>query len=398
MKICYLVNQYPKISHTFIRREILALESLGVEVERVSVRRVEESVVDSADALEFTKTHFIISASKLRSALALISAFILNIYLISKVFGLWLSLSRNAGGKKLRHFFYLMEACWLKRFCERNKITHLHTHFGTNSATVALFCRVLGGPPYSFTVHGPEEFDFPVALSLKEKIHAAKFVVAITSYCKSQLCRWAHFDDWAKIVEVHCAIDDGVLNAHPENTLAPQRFVSIGRLCEQKGQMLLLDAVRVLRDDYPDIELHLVGDGEFREIFERYIQTHKLEKNIFIRGWMTGAQIITELDAARAMVLPSFAEGLPVVIMEAFARQRPVITTYIAGIPELVTSDNGWLVPAGNLEALITAMRDAIKADNLRLLAMGKQGFNAVKARHNAPIEAQTLFDVICRA
>ncbi len=113
---------------------------------------------------------------------------------------------------------------------------------------------------------------------------------------------------------------------------------------------------------------------------------------------MTGAQIITELDAARAMVLPSFAEGLPVVIMEAFARQRAVVTTYIAGIPELVTPDNGWLVPAGNVDALVIAMREVIEADNATLFAKGLHGFNAVKARHNAPIEAQTLFDVICRA
>jgi glycosyltransferase involved in cell wall biosynthesis len=329
--------------------------------------------------------------------LALINAFVLSLMLVPKVFGLWLTLGRNAGGKKLRHFFYVMEACWLKRFCQRNHITHLHTHFGTNSATVALFCRVLGGPAYSFTVHGPEEFDFPVVLSLKEKIHAAKFVVAITSYCKSQLCRWAHFEDWEKIVEVHCAIDDSVLNAQPANELAAQRFVSIGRLCEQKGQMLLLEAVRILRNDYPAIVLHLVGDGEFRAVFERYIQTHNLEKNIFICGWMTGAQIITELDAARAMVLPSFAEGLPVVIMEAFARQRPVVTTYIAGIPELVTPKNGWLVPAGNVEALIAAMRAVIETDNTTLWVMGNDGFNAVKERHNAPIEAQTLLDAISR-
>lgn len=392
LKVCYLVNQYPKISHTFIRREILELESLGVEVSRVSIRQVSEELVDAVDCDEHSKTHFLISSSRLKSASAMLAAILLCVPRVPRVIPSWLRLTQNARGQVVKHLFYLAEACWLFQFCKSNGIDHLHAHFGTNPATVALLCRLLGGPNYSFTVHGPEEFDSPKALSLREKLHHSKFCVAISSYCKSQLWRWANFEDWHKVAEVHCTVGNNGFCHSPNPIVAKQRFVSIGRLCEQKGQMLLLQAVEKLVVDHPEVELHLVGDGEYRARFERFIADRNLENNVILHGWRSSEYIIEQLDQSAVMVLPSFAEGLPVVIMEAFARRRPVIATFIAGIPELVTPECGWLVPAGSVDALAIAMAQALQTPSAILEEKGQCGYRAVLARHFAATEVTKLY------
>lgn len=395
LKICYLVNQYPKISHTFIRREILALEALGVDILRVSVRQVAEALVDPVDQQEHGKTHFIISLSKARSAWAMLTAAFGRTPSLLKVLPLWYRLARNAQGSYLKHFFYLLEACWLYKFCDKHHIQHIHAHFGTNSTTVSLLCRSLGGPSYSFTVHGPEEFDSPNALSIREKIQHAKFVVAITSFCKSQLYRWADFADWQKITEVHCVVDNAMLLKAPNPVIHNQRLVSIGRLCEQKGQVILLQAIVKVKERYPAVELHLIGDGEYRGYIERFIQENQLENNVVLHGWQGTTAIIEQLDQSAALVLPSFAEGLPVVIMEAFARRRPVLTTYIAGIPELVTPDSGWLVPAGDVDALASSIEGILTTPTADLTEKGVRGYEAVRTRHSAKTEAYRLYQQI---
>ena len=392
MKVCYLINQYPKISHTFIRTEILALERLGAQVLRVSVRDANESILNEIDTQEHGKTHFIINGTRVGLLQTFARLFFKNLPSIVTLLPLWLSLARRANSSYLKHFFYLLEACWLSDFCKKHDVEHLHAHFGTNPATLALLCHKLGGPSYSFTVHGPEEFDSPVALSIREKIHHAKFVVAITSYCRSQLSRWSDFSDWSKIIEVHCAVDQAILAAEPKASAAPKQLVSIGRLCEQKGQFLLLQAIKELKVLHPDVMLNLVGDGEFRQIIEHYIREHQLESNVTLMGWQSGSAIAEALDAASIMVLPSFAEGLPVVIMESFARKTPVLTTYIAGIPELVNDENGWLIPAGNVCAIVDVLDAVMSGDSSTIEQKGNAGYQSVIERHDADTEAKKLF------
>jgi glycosyltransferase involved in cell wall biosynthesis len=276
----------------------------------------------------------------------------------------------------------------------------LHAHFGTNPAAVALLCRVLGGPTYSFTVHGPEEFDHPSELSLGAKIESAAFVVAISDFGRSQLYRWCAPADWPKIHVVRCGVDDAFLRTHPE---PPQghRLVCVGRLCEQKGQFLLLQAVGRLVQERVPVELILAGDGPLRPSLEGEIDRLGLRNTVRMTGWLTNAQVREEMRQARAVVLPSFAEGLPVVLMEALALGRPVITTYVAGIPELVEHGiHGWLVPAGSLDALTDALRQALQAPRSALKALGTAGAARVAEQHIAGREAgklATLFQALVR-
>ncbi len=392
MKIAYLVNKYPKVSHSFIRREISALEASGLPVARFSIRSCESELVDSKDKLEFEKTQVVLDVG-IRGLLLSLLGFAFS-KPISLLKGLRLALRISWGSDRgiLHHIIYLAEACVLRRWLHDVEAMHLHAHFGTNSTTVAMLCNAIGGPSYSFTVHGPEEFDRAENIALTEKINRAKFVVAICSFGKSQLYRWCDYQQWQKIHVVHCGVDDEYFNQPETFILDVPNLVCVGRLCEQKGQILLLQAIKQLKSEGLPIEVTLVGDGPLRSQLEALICEYGLQAQVKITGWASGIQVQNYITNARALILPSFAEGLPVVLMEAFALHRPVISTYIAGIPELVESDvNGWLIPAGSIEALTAAMRKVLYMSPDRLTQMGSAGTMHVKGQHDVVQEAQKL-------
>ncbi|MCA1994031.1 MAG: glycosyltransferase [Coleofasciculus sp. S288] len=392
MRVAYLVNQYPKVSHSFIRREISGLEACGVQVARFSIRSCESELVDEADKQELKKTRYVLKTgiaslllSSLRTAITRPIRFLKSLWLTLKIG--W----RSDRGVLL-HLAYLAEACVLLDWFSELEITQVHAHFGTNPTAVAMLCHVLGGPPYSFTVHGPEEFDKATVLALEEKIKWASFVVAISSFGKSQLYRWCDRRYWSKIHEVHCGVDKIFLN-QPHTPVPQQRqLVCIGRLSEQKGHLLLIEAAGQLAAEGLPFKLVLVGDGPLRPQIEARIAQIGLQDCVEITGWASNTEVQQQILASRALVLPSFAEGLPVVIMEALALGRPVISTYVAGIPELVKPGIcGWLVPPGSVEALVDAMRDALQLPIEKLEQMGLVGAELVARRHDAAVEAGKL-------
>jgi glycosyltransferase involved in cell wall biosynthesis len=290
------------------------------------------------------------------------------------------------------HLIYLAEACLLRRWLREAGCNHLHAHFGTNATEVAYLCEQLGGPGFSFTVHGPEEFDMPAALHLRAKVRRARFVVAISSFGRSQLMRWIDPVDWPKIRVVHCGLDAEFLSQPPTPVPQAQQLVCVGRLCEQKGQLLLLRALHRLREQGKHVDLVLAGDGEMRPEVEALIAELGIADQVRITGWIDGRTVREEILHARALVLPSFAEGLPVVLMEAMALGRPVISTFIAGIPELVRPGvNGWLIPAGDIQALADAMREVLEHDDAALAAIGARARERAVARHSIDTEARKL-------
>ncbi len=395
MKIAYLVNQYPKVSHSFIRREIAAVEKSGLTVERFSVRQCESELIDPDDKNEFQKTKVILDVGP-KGLLTQLFAVALKAP-IPWLKSLWLAI--NIGRTSQRgifyHLIYFAEACVLLGWLQKADIDHLHVHFGTNSATVAMLCNALGGPPYSFTVHGPEEFDRIKDLAIAQKINRASFVVAICSFGKSQLYRWCDYKQWSKIHVVHCGVDGNFLNQKVKDISSEPHLTCVGRLCEQKGQLLLLQAVGQISQEGKKCKLTLVGDGELRPEVEALIEEYGLEEQVTITGWASGEEVKNYIANARALVLPSFAEGLPVVIMEALALGRPVISTYVAGIPELVNHGvNGWLVPAGSIEELKNAIRSALVLPAEDLAQMGQAGSKSVFLRHNIGREADKLVEL----
>ncbi len=393
--VAYLVNQYPKVSHTFIRREILALEQQGVSVTRFALRGWDAEVTDSADIEERARTRYVLEGGALPLAGAVAATIVRAPSRFARALVSALRMSRRSPRSWPYHLVYLAEAAWLRQELRVAGVAHLHAHFGTNGAEVALLVRELGGPPYSFTVHGPEEFDAPEALHLRAKIEKAAFVVAISSFGRSQLYRWIDADQWPKVRVVHCGLD-AQFNSSPAGTSgAEARLVCVGRLCEQKGQLLLLDAVKVVLDRGKALTLVLAGDGELREAIERKIDALGLREHVSITGWIDSARVRTEMLAARALVLPSFAEGLPVVIMEAMALRRPVLSTFVAGIAELVRPGlDGWLVPAGDVQALADAIETCLETPAPILARMGDDAHQRVMARHSIAVEAGKLAEL----
>lgn len=397
-RIAYLVNQYPQPSQSFIRREIRALEELGYAVERFTVRRYDGPLVDEQDVAERERTTALLDAGPLQLLIGTALTLLTRPRSFAKSLALAVRLGRRSDRGWLRHLIYFVEACALLRLLARKGVDHVHAHFGTNSATTALFCRTLGGPSYSFTVHGPEEFDKPEFLHLGTKIEHAAFVVAVSEFGQSQLFRTCGYDEWSKVHVVHCGVDASFHDVAPTPPPPEPRLTCVARLHEQKGLPMLVDAVGLLRRNGVPVQVTIVGDGPLRGLLEKRIIELGLSDAICLAGWMSNAEVRRELLAARALVLPSFAEGLPVVIMEALALHRPVISTYVAGIPELVEHNVcGKLVPAGAVEPLAVAMCEILEASSDELATMGAEGARRVRRAHCAATEAAKLAALIER-
>jgi colanic acid/amylovoran biosynthesis glycosyltransferase len=401
-RIAYFINQYPKVSHSFIRREIHALERQGFDILRIALRGWDSETIDTIDKQEQKLTRYVLQDGLVPLLFATLRV------LVTSPGGFFsaLVLAIRTGWRAARplpyHLIYFAEACrmlpWLKAFGAK----HVHAHFGTNSAEVVMLAHALGGPGYSFTVHGPDEFDQPQALGISEKIHRAAFVVAISSYGRSQLYRWIEYACWPKIRVIHCGVEpafhEGFLVAPP---VAP-RLVCVGRLAAQKGLLLLIAAASHLKKKGVKFELVIVGDGEMRSEVEALITKHAIGNQVRLTGSVSTERLREEILAARALVLPSFAEGLPGVIMEAMALRRPILTTYVAGIPELVQHGmNGWLIPAGSIDALADGMEEILSRSSEELRIMGEANYTRVLERHSIDVGARKLgklFEESCAA
>jgi colanic acid/amylovoran biosynthesis glycosyltransferase len=392
LRIAYFVNQYPKVSHTFIRREIQALERQGFAIQRIALRGWDADLADAEDACERELTRYALRGGIVPLIFAVIGAAVTRPVRVINALRLAFKMSVHADRPWPLHLVYFAEACrivpWLKQF----GASHIHAHFGSNSAEVVMLAKVLGGPSYSFTVHGTEEFDKPEFLKLGEKARRAAFVVAVCSFGRSQMYRWADYADWPRLHVVHCGLEPAFHDVPAASLPEFPRVLCIGRLSKEKGQLLLLDAMNHLACKGINFELVLAGDGEMRGELESLIANHNLQDKVRITGWISSSQVREEILTARALVQPSFAEGLPVVLMEAMALRRPVLTTFVGGIPELVRhGEEGWLFPAGDVEALASTLAEFLTTPAEVLQRMGDAGHQRVVERHSVDIEAAKL-------
>ena len=391
MKIGYFMNSYPMTSTTFIRDEIQALEAQGVEIERYAIRQWHQPLVDENDKSEQRRTRYILTGRTSALIFDFIAEAISNPAGLLRALGTWQRLVRNAGGGFVRHCAYLLEAASLKRRTKQDNIQHLHTHFAANSAAVALLSERFGGPSFSFTVHGPDDFENTVSLSLREKIVRARFVAAISNYCRAQLASAAGIDVWSKLKIVRCGVDADTFTPSATPFDDNSTFVCVGRFSRHKAQVLIVEATSRVAHRYPQVRVLLIGDGENRDAIEEAIHRLGMSDHVILMGWKSNVEVRQTLGQARAFLLPSFAEGLPVAIMEAFAMGRPVISTYIAGIPELVDDSCGWLVPAGSIEEIERAMIAALETPSSKLMEMGQEGRRRVLQTHDVNRNAAGL-------
>lgn len=392
LRVAYLVNLYPAVSHTFIRREILALERLGVSVTRIALHGWDTVLADEQDHRERERTQYVLQQGVLGLLWPVLSTLIRSPRRFLSALMLALKLGRRAFRPLPYHLVFLAEACRIHGWVRAAGVQHVHAHFGSNPAELALLVQALGGPTFSFTVHGPTEYDQPTYHKLGEKAAQAAFVAAISSYGRSQLYRWVQHQHWPKIKVVRCAVEPSFREAAPTPPPAAPRLVCVGRICHEKGQMLLVEAAAKVVKKGIALELVLAGDGPVRPQVEALVASLGLQAHVRITGWLSGEQVREEIVAARALMLPSFAEGLPVVVMEAMALGRPVATTYVAGIPELVlTGETGWLFPAGDIDAIAQAIETCLATSTDDLARMGTSARHRVLERHDPDVEAAKL-------
>ena len=394
VRVAYLVNQYPKTSHAWMRREIAAVEGSDIELDRYSIRRVDEPLVDPGDLSEEQKTRFLLHHKPAILLATLWTALTRPLRFLEALRLTWFIGRRHPRGR-FAHLYYLAEACLLRRWLAAKPVDHVHAHFGTNSATVACLTKVLGGPGYSFTFHGPEIFESISHHGLREKLHRAEFAVAISYHGMSMLKRWSEYDHWGKLHLIHCGTDETFLGSEPVANPANGRLVCVARLSPVKGHLVLLDAVERLVGEGLDPKLAFVGGGDFQAEIERVARAKGLLERCEFLGWKSGAEVRDEVLGSQAMVLPSFDEGLPVVFMESYALRRPVISTYIAGIPELIENgDNGWVVPAGSVDDLTRALRECLSMSAEDLERYGAEGRGRVEQHHDSRREALRLAEL----
>jgi glycosyltransferase involved in cell wall biosynthesis len=396
-RIAYLTNVYPKPSHSFIRREIFALERQGFEVMRISVRDGGAMLPDPTDRAEHGRTRILLNGNYWELARAFMTRSISRPKKMARAMATAWQMGRDSRKGPVRSCAYLLEACLLVQYLEARRIRHVHVHFGTNPASVARLARDLGDLTYSVTLHGPDEFDEPKALLLSEKVSGAAFVVAISNFCRGQLIRWTRTQDWGKIKVIRCGIELEQ-HDHPGETVRyatsqSDRLVCVARLSAQKGLGLLLEAVEQVAQERR-FQLRIIGDGELRPRLEEQIALLGLQDHVRLLGWCSADRVQQEMLNARALILPSLAEGLPIVLMEAMALGKPVVASCISGVPELVDDGCGFLVPAGSTEAIAEALHTVLDTDSDTLAAMGEVGRQRVHRYHDVDRNTAALAEL----
>ncbi len=370
-----------------------------MQIHRFAMRGNVSDLSDPADLAEHARTEHVLDAGGRR----LLAGLMRQTAATPRQFAAALRLARHraaAGESSLsRQIIYMAEGARIAARARALSLSHIHAHFGTNSARVASYARLLGGPRFSFTVHGPEEFDNTAALDLGGKLALAEFCATVSSYGRSQMSRWAAPGDWDKVQVVHCGLDLGRWDTPAPLPDGPFHMVAVGRFAEQKGFGLLIRAFAQAWQRNPELRLSLVGDGELRPQIEAMIAAAGMGGAVRLLGWQDESGVRAAMTAAHALVTPSFAEGLPVVIMEAMACARPIIATYIAGIPELVRPGHeGWLVPAGDAGALAETMLVAAASDRETLCRLGASARGRVIQRHDIRDSARQLAALFSRS
>ncbi len=385
----YVVSRYPLTSHAFIQREVHALRRLGVRIETFSIRRTDAAdVLSNADRDEQARTSALVPIGALR---------LIAIHLFAALRGprayvvtLRAAIGGTRGQARVWQLFYFAEAIVLWHRCDRRKLRHLHAHLANVAADVALLAARFGrtrrpdeGWWWSFTMHGPTEFFDVEGFHLPFKVREADLVVCISDFCRSQLMAFTDADHWDKFRVVHCGADLQRFRPSPaaippgDRRERPLDLLCVGRLVPEKGQSLLLDAIALLRDRGVAVCLTIAGAGPDRATLEARADRLGVCESVRFLGAVNQDIMPEVLRDAQVFCLPSFAEGVPVVLMEAMATGLPVVTTVIAGIPELVTDQvNGLLVAPGRADLLADAV--AQLTDGELRARMGQEGRRTV--------------------
>ncbi|MFA6243776.1 MAG: glycosyltransferase family 4 protein [Candidatus Hydrogenedentales bacterium] len=395
VRVAYMTGEYLRVSpFVFIHREIAALRELGAEVETISVRGVSESeCVSPEQRAERETTHILVPFSFLRLLVVLGRLKFGSPFRYFRALVLAMK-TRQPG---LKSFFYqlayFIEAGFVVDYMRKRGLTHLHNHLADSSCTVAMLAAELGGFTFSFTLHGPGIFFEPDRWRLDAKFERAEFVACISHFCRSQAMIWTRPDRWDRLKIVHCGVDVRQYTPRTHEGTG-KRLIFVGRLAAVKGVPVLLEAFAALAAKHPELTLTLAGDGPDRAWIEAFARERGIASRVTVTGYVSQERIRELLAQSDIFVMASFAEGVPVVLMEAMATGLPVVTTHIAGIPELVEDGvSGYLVPPGDCASL-GARVESLLSDAALRTCFGSAGRAKVEAEFDSAKNAQALMEL----
>jgi colanic acid/amylovoran biosynthesis glycosyltransferase len=366
-RLAYLVSQYPAASHTFILREILELRRLGFDIQVASIRSADRPLDELApeEQQEQRATFYVKPLGAVRIMAVNVLMFCRRpvSYLSAVAYSLRLAgLDARAA---LFNLAYLAEAAVIVDWMRRQRLSHVHMHF---TSTVGLLAARLAPLRLSATIHGSDEFMDPRGFYLAEKIRAFHLLCTISEYGRSQLMRFSDLTQGSKFRVARLGVDPALYTPRPfrENP-SPFEILFVGRLVPVKGLFILVAAVDRLVRQGRSIHLRIAGDGPDRAGLERNVAERGLNSHVIFEGWQNSDSVRALYRAADLFVLPSFAEGIPVVLMEAMAMEIPCVATRITGIPELIRDQvDGLLVTPSSAEELAAAMARLMDDPKLR--------------------------------
>lgn len=356
MKLAYLLSEYPTLGHTYLLREVRQLRSLGWDIQTISVRRPETrpSPLSPAESDELNATWYILGsgiASHIASHVVTVLTRPMGYF---RGLATAIRFARFHPRQAMLALAYFAEAVWLGHRLKKAEITHVHSVYST---TVALILQSIFDAHLSMTLHGPAEFTDPVGFAIAEKVRAAELVCSISYFGRSQIMLWSSPNDWHKLQVTPLGVNAaGWVTAPFREKPSPFELIGAGRLVDIKGFPLLLDAVAELRKQGRDVRLTLAGDGPARQSLAEQARQLGIADRVVFAGWKNQDELRAMYRQSDAFVMSSFAEGVPVVLMEAMATGLPCVAPRINGIPELIRDGvDGLLFTASDVAELVDA-------------------------------------------
>ena len=392
LRVAFMTGQYPRATDTFIQREVAALRALGHHIQTFSVRMPPHSENMEAEILAARKSTIYLLPPR-----GLVIAHLAQVLSSPKRYFVALALAWKICPPGIRAIArqaaYFSEAAMLVRLMKKHALSHLHNHFGDSSCSVAVIAAAMGGTTYSFTIHGPGEFYEPKFLRIDEKVRRALFVNCISHFCRSQVMLFASLDCWEKLRIVHCGVDPEAFEVKRHEGRGGQ-LLFVGRLAAMKGLPILLEALAKLEG----VTLNIAGDGPDRALLEEKVRALNICSRVKFLGYQSQQQVRNLLKQADLFVMSSFAEGVPVVLMEAMAAGVPVVATRIAGIPELVRDGySGLLVAPGDANEMTNAI-DRLLGDAELRNRFAIAARQVIEREFNIKTEARWLATILSSA
>lgn len=402
IRIAYMMSRFPKITETFVLRELVEMERLGVDVrvyplQREKTDKVHAEAIPFVDRAVFTPwVSKSILVANIKTFFDQPGTYIKTLFTL--VYSNW-GCRWFLGGAMA----FFPKNVFLARKMQQDGIRHLHAHFASHPAMAAWTIHQFTGIPYSFTAHGSDLHRSQQML--KEKVATAKFVAAISKYNKRIIDEISSIQP-SNVEVIHCGIapelfSEKIQQTPFERAEGPLQIICIGTLHEVKGQKYLIEACRQLREQLPEFQCHLVGEGVDREMLEAMVQSCGLQEQIIFHGALTGDQVRTLLASADIMATPSVPtsdgrrEGIPVVLMEGLGSRVAAIASDLSGIPELVQNEvTGLLTPPGDSKAIAKAIERLAHDDELRN-RLADAGCKLVQSEFNVQQNTQRILSKI---